>query len=185
VVSGVTAGALVAGHGPAAEAVAEALRACGWHVTFGDDVAMCPALLVTVPPAPATVAPADRASLVAKAVLEPMALAEELARIQPRPDSAARAMASAQVIHLIDSSAMVPGCADPVHTAVAAALAALLADGALRLAPVLRVNGLALPLGAPGDLREPLGWLTGAAAVSGRILQLGEAPRPQTEWRTG
>jgi hypothetical protein len=185
VVVGMTSRALVTGHGPAADAAAEALSACGWEVSRGDDLAISPALLVTVPPVPGAVASADRAALLAQAVLAPMALAEALAKMQPPPDAAENAMASAQVIHLIDRAALVPGCADPAHAAVSAALAALVADGALRLAPALRVNGLALPLAAPGALLEPLRWLTGAAAVSGRILPLGEAPRPQTEWRAG
>lgn len=177
--------AQVTGTGAAADAVALALRALGWDVVIETGFVAGAVLLVTVPPPPAAVVPADRGELLARAVAGPMALAEGFAATQPQAgfDAAGALSSPAQVIHLIDRAALVPGCADPAHGTVAAALAAEVAAGALRLAPAVRVNGLAVLLDQPGDLLEPLRWLTGTASVSGQILPVGAPPRPSTAWR--
>jgi len=176
--------ALLTGQGALADRLAQVLVAQGWDVArsataAGAALAGGETLLVTVAPARATAwAPA-----LDEVVQAPVALAQALAAAQPDParDASGEVRAPAQVVHVLDRAALVPGCADPVLAAASAALVAALRDSALTLAPRLRVNGLAVAAGT--DPGPALRWLLGAHAVTGQVPGLGPDPRPATLWR--
>lgn len=176
--------ALLTGQGALADRLAQVLAAQGWAVArsptaAGAELAGAETLLVTVAPAGVT----GWAPALDERVQAPIALAQALAAAQPDParDASGELRALAQVVHVLDRAALVPGCADPVLAGASAALVAALREGALTLAPRLRVNGLAVAAGA--DPGPALLWLLGAHAVTGQILGLGPAPRPATLWR--
>ncbi|MFN3645300.1 MAG: Rossmann fold domain-containing protein [Gemmobacter sp.] len=176
--------ALLTGQGDLADRVAGVLAAEGWLLTRAADapsarLAGDETLLVTVAPDPA----GDWGPALESVLLAPVRLAQALAAAQPDPsrDASGERRAPAQVVHVVHRRALVPGCADPVQAAATAALAAALREGALALAPRLRVNGLAVDQGA--DPAPALSWLLRAHAVTGQVLHLGPDPRPVTGWR--
>lgn len=180
--------ALLTGQGALADALDRLLQAQGWQVrraALATDARLAgdETLVLTVPPA----ATDDWQGAMAAGVLAPVRLAEALAAAQPAPqrDTSGELRAPAQVVHVIDRTALVPGAATPAHGAACAALVSVIRDQALRLAPRLRVNGMALDPASAPDAGPVLCWLLAAHAVTGQIPGLGPEPRPVTGWRRG
>lgn len=176
--------ALLTGGGERPDRLAEVLARLGWQVVRAPDAGtarLCgdEALLVTVAPDHAE----DPAATLDEIALAPVRLAQALAAVQPVPvrDAAGELQAPAQVVHVLDRAALVPGCADLALATASAALVAAARVAALTLAPRLRVNILAID--ATADPGPALGWLLSAHAVTGQTLHLGQDPRPATGWR--
>lgn len=118
--------------------------------------------------------------------LTPLRLVEALAARLPEAarDAEGEPVAGQQVLLLVDRALLVTGSGFPAHRAAAAALLAWVEEAALRLAPRLRLNVLALSLADPPDLRPALSWLTGRAVVTGQVLKLGPAPPSPAPFRS-
>lgn len=176
--------ALLTGTGAQADRIAALIAAAGWQVTrsataMAAQLAGDERLLVTMPP----LAARSMQEALDEMVLAPLRLAQALATVQPEPvrDAGGELRAPGQILHLLDRSALVPGCADPALVAATAALTAALQATALGLAPRLRANALALaPDADPGPA---LTWLLSAHAVTGQVICPGGTARPPTEWR--
>lgn len=161
--------ALLTGSGDMADRFALVLAAEGWAVDRAADApAKGAALAVIVPPAGA----ADWPDVLESTLLAPVRLMQALAGAG-RP---------AQVVVVVDHAALVPGCVPAPRLAATAALIAAMRDAVLTMAPVLRVNVLAIGDGA--DPAPSLRWLLAAEAVTGQIIAPGPAPRPPTLWRS-
>lgn len=174
--------AQIHGAGPVAERLARTLatltKGTDQPAAAGTGVGTGAGLMVWV--APEARAETPEAAL-QHLYLTPQRLVESFAReVQAaHRDGAGEWQAGGQVLLVVELRLLANGSGWPAHRAATAALLAWVEEAALRFAPDLRLNVLALPLADPPDLRPTLGWLTGRAVVTGQVVRLG-LPPPST-----
>lgn len=167
------------GTGPSAEAAALALAKMTQQIS-GLTLWVAPAMGVTPRGSDAA------ASAMQALYLAPLALAARLTQDLPAPlrDATGEPAAERQLLLMIERRLMAPGSGFPEERAAIAALLAWVEEAALRFAPCLRINVVALPLLTPPDLTPALAWVAGRQVVTGQVVKLGPPPPSTAPFRS-